>query len=79
MLYHYAPSRGAEVAKGMLGDFKGYLQTDGYEVYDRVCESAKNVIHAPAGPMHGASSSRRRRTRPRQVARRWPVSDRQAL
>lgn len=46
VLYHYAPSRGAEVAKEMLGTFEGYLQTDGYEVYDRACESAKNVIHA---------------------------------
>ena len=45
ILYHYAPSRGAEVARHMLGDFEGYLQTDGYEVYDRVCEGAPKVIH----------------------------------
>jgi len=45
ILYHYAPSRGAEVARQMLGAFEGYLQTDGYEVYDRVCEGASKVIH----------------------------------
>ena len=46
ILYHYAPSRGAEVARQMLGAFEGFLQTDGYEVYDRVCQSATNVVHA---------------------------------
>ena len=45
ILYHYAPSRGVEVARQMLGDFEGYLQTDGYEVYDRLCEGAPKVIH----------------------------------
>ena len=45
ILYHYAPSRGAEVAKEMLGDYEGYLQTDGYEVYDRACDDAKDVVH----------------------------------
>jgi transposase len=46
ILYHYAPSRGAEVAKKMIGSFEGYLQTDGYEVYDRACAGATKVIHA---------------------------------
>jgi len=46
ILYHYAPGRGLEVARQMLGDFNGYLQTDGYEVYDRLCEGSANVIHA---------------------------------
>jgi transposase len=49
ILYHYAPSRGTEVAKEMLGTFQGYLQTDGYEAYDRACERAllegRNVVH----------------------------------
>jgi len=45
ILYHYAPSRGLEVARQMLGDFEGFLQTDGYEVYDRLCEGAPKVIH----------------------------------
>jgi len=35
ILHHYAPSRGPEVAQQMLGDFEGFLQTDGCEVYDR--------------------------------------------
>jgi transposase len=46
ILYHYAPSRGMEVARQMLGEFEGYLQTDGYEVYDRLCKGAPKVIHA---------------------------------
>ncbi len=45
ILYHYAPSRGTEVAKQMLGDYEGHLQTDGYEVYDRACDGAKGVAH----------------------------------
>jgi len=45
ILYHYAPTRGAEVAHQMLGDYRGYLQTDGYEVYDQVCDGAKGVVH----------------------------------
>ena len=46
ILYHYAPSRGLEVAKKMIDSFEGYLQTDGYEVYDRACEGVPKVIHA---------------------------------
>ena len=45
ILYHYAPSRGTEVAVEMLGDYEGHVQTDGYEVYDRACDGAKNVVH----------------------------------
>ena len=45
ILYHYAPSRGTEVAIEMLGDYEGFVQTDGYEVYDRACDGAKNVVH----------------------------------
>jgi hypothetical protein len=45
ILYHYAPSRGAEVAQQMLGNYEGYVQTDGYEVYDQVCDGAKGVVH----------------------------------
>ncbi len=29
----------------MLGDYEGYVQTDGYEVCDRACDGAKNVVH----------------------------------
>jgi len=45
ILYHYAASRGAEIAQQMLGTYKGYVQTDGYEVYDQVCDGAKGVVH----------------------------------
>jgi hypothetical protein len=45
ILYHYAPGRGAEVAREILGKYQGYLQTDGYEAYDRACETAENVVH----------------------------------
>jgi transposase len=45
ILYHYAPSRSAEVAKEILGNYQGYLQTDGYEAYDRACETAENIVH----------------------------------
>jgi len=38
VLYHYAASRGGTVAEELVGDFDGYLQSDGYEVYDRLCE-----------------------------------------
>lgn len=33
VLYNYEPSRRAECAKDFLGDFHGYLQTDGYAGY----------------------------------------------
>lgn len=45
ILYHYAASRGAEVARQMLGNYEGHVQTDGYEVYDLVCDGAKGVVH----------------------------------
>jgi transposase len=45
ILYHYAPSRGTEVAKEMLGDYRGYLQTDGYDRYDEACKNRKDVVH----------------------------------
>ena len=35
MLFEYAPSRAAKVAEGILEDFQGTLQTDGYSAYDR--------------------------------------------
>ena len=36
VLFHYAPSRSGEVAKYLLGDFAGFLHTDGYEGYNAV-------------------------------------------
>ena len=34
LIYQYHPSRGSKVVSGFLGDFKGYVQTDGYQGYD---------------------------------------------
>jgi transposase len=36
VLYDYAPTRSGEVPKALLGDFRGYLQTDGYSGYHAV-------------------------------------------
>ena len=36
VLYDYDPGRGQEVPKRLLEDFKGYLQTDGYDGYNAV-------------------------------------------
>ncbi|MEX2634795.1 MAG: IS66 family transposase [Balneolales bacterium] len=36
VLFDYQPTRGAAGARGMLEGFKGYLQTDGYGVYDKI-------------------------------------------
>lgn len=45
ILYHYAPSRGTEVARQMIGGFSGYLQTDGYERYDEACKTREDLVH----------------------------------
>ncbi len=37
ILYDYAPTRGQSVPVDLLGDYSGYLQTDGYEGYNKVC------------------------------------------
>ena len=37
ILYDYAPTRSQTVAVDLLGDYSGYLQTDGYEGYNKVC------------------------------------------
>ena len=44
ILYHYAPSRATEVAVRLIGDYRGYVQTDGYEVYDRACDRT-GIVH----------------------------------
>jgi len=45
ILYHYDPSRAGEVAKGLLADFKGCVQTDGYPTYIGVMAQLE-VTHA---------------------------------
>ena len=42
--YHYAPSRSGRVAAGLLGDYQGFVQTDGYEGYDRPCAQPA-IVH----------------------------------
>ena len=38
VLFHYHPTRAGSVAAEILGDFKGYLQTDGYSGYEALGE-----------------------------------------
>ncbi len=45
LLFDYAPSRSAEVARRLLADFKGTLLTDGYQAYD-VVASTQGLVHA---------------------------------
>ena len=44
LVYRYEPSRGGHVAADIIGDYQGYVQTDGYEAYDRPC-SGPGVQH----------------------------------
>jgi transposase len=44
VLFHYAPSRCGKVAKELVGDFRGYLQTDGYLGYESLGEQ-ENICH----------------------------------
>lgn len=44
VLFDYQPGRGTNAALEVLSGFKGYLQTDGYGVYDSIGEG-KNVTH----------------------------------
>ena len=37
ILYDYAPTRSQRVPVDLLGDYSGYLQTDGYDGYNKVC------------------------------------------
>ena len=36
VIFDYQPGRGAKAAENVLSGFKGYLQTDGYGVYDKI-------------------------------------------
>ncbi len=44
VLYDYDPGRSAQVPKRLLEDFKGYLQTDGYDGYNAVV-TANGLTH----------------------------------
>jgi transposase len=43
--YEYHPTRAAYNAKEFLQGFSGYLQTDGYEGYDRATQNMPDIIH----------------------------------
>lgn len=45
LFYRYDTSRGADAARQLIGDFQGFLQTDGYEVYDLVCKERPQLDH----------------------------------
>lgn len=45
VLYSYRVTRGARHITEILKDFKGYLQTDGYEAYDTAISGNDNIIH----------------------------------
>lgn len=44
VLFHYQTGRSGRAAREILDGFKGYLQTDGYQVYDSIARS-KDIIH----------------------------------
>jgi transposase len=43
VLYDYDPSRGQHVPKRLLADYRGFLQSDGYEAYAGVC-AANGIV-----------------------------------
>ncbi len=45
VLFNYDPSRGGLVAQEILGDFRGYLQTDGYAGYNAIGQRP-SIVHA---------------------------------
>ena len=44
VLFDYSPTRGSSAPLPILGTFKGYLQTDGYAVYENYGKK-KDVTH----------------------------------
>jgi transposase len=46
VVYTYAPGRGADHAAGLLKDFSGVLQTDGYQVYQNLAKARNDVVLA---------------------------------
>lgn len=44
LLYQYHPTRSGDVARAFLGDFTGYVQTDGFNGYDFL-DHAENIRH----------------------------------
>lgn len=44
LIYQYHPTRSGDVPKALIGDYRGYIQTDGYKGYDWL-DHQKGVIH----------------------------------
>ena len=44
VLFYYGPGRGGDVAREIVGDFKGYLQTDGYAGYNNLGQQ-EGIVH----------------------------------
>ena len=45
VLYNYRPTRAAYHAKDLLAGYSGYLQTDGYEAYDKAVRDLPGIVH----------------------------------
>ena len=45
VVYRYAPSRGTAEAEAIVDSYSGFLQTDGYEAYDRLARERDDLIH----------------------------------
>ncbi len=57
ILFHYDPGRSGKVAETVVGNFEGFLQTDGYAGYDAL-GSAKASSTSAAWPTCVANSWR---------------------
>lgn len=44
VFFDYQPTRNKDAPRGMLKDFKGHLQTDGYEVYNHF-DKSRDIVH----------------------------------
>jgi transposase len=44
LLYHYAENRSRSVASNLLGSYQGFVQTDGYSVYDYL-DHQDGIVH----------------------------------
>ena len=44
LIYQYHPSRGSRVVCEFLGDFKGYVQTDGYQGYLDISYKRRRIL-----------------------------------
>jgi transposase len=46
VVYRYAPGRSTAEAEAIVGSYSGFVQADGYEVYDRLCRDRDDLILA---------------------------------